>query len=178
MGDQNKPGKNDRLTRKDNSKNDVFDILRDTKTGRVLLGNFSCHVSAKVEFLPYPEEITLKLKAICNDGQPVGACFVNDGDTGTVYFDPTLERGLLAIYFAHELTHALDKNLWSASAKTHIYQSETLAFKNQNEFQKELNQLYPEFSNYLLETYPNAKTLHQEMTEIDIGELYGYSKAA
>lgn len=166
------------LLRRDNSKNDIFDILRETKTGRVLLGNFACHLYDKVEFKAFPDEIRDKLRAVCTDGQPIGACFVNDGETGTVYFDPTLERGLLAIYFAHELTHALDERLWKSNAKEFILDSEARAYQTQNEFQKELDTAFKDFFKYLRDTYPNAKTIHEEMNRDQIEELYGFAKAA
>ena len=112
----------------------------------------------------------------------MGACFINDGEIGTIYTDLTSPLGVVAPFLFHELIHALDEGVWEAArrplareAKDQVMlMAETRAFEAQHQFVAELGDRFPDYRTFLAKHYPKAKILHERMTSVDVADLYGF----
>jgi hypothetical protein len=170
------------LTRRYTNLNQIFFILEKTKTGQSLLKEYKLNFEKKIFFKFYPEHILSKLKKILDFGQALGACFVNDGVKGQIYFNPDCEIGVLSILMIHELTHALDIKLWSDDVRSEskkdliLFESELKAYRNQFNFMKELFNLCPMFLEYLKNQYPNSPMLFEETNKNQIKKLYKFEQ--
>lgn len=136
--------------------------------------------SGKLTIEPFPEAITQKLHSIREKTEPLGALFVTDGETGTIYFHPQSELGVLAPLLFHEMIHCLDETLWvAARTLLHIAErnkillaSELRAYSAHYEFLQALMQIYPALSEFLNHAYPHSTLLHHRFARHEIARLY------
>jgi len=109
----------------------------------------------------------------------VGAAFINDGEQGVIYFDPTSPVGVLAPFLLHELVHACDERLWKKKPSQKVLiEAETDAFSTQRRYVEELTEADPEFGKFLKSRFPKARILHERLTRGDVVELYGLDESA
>ncbi len=164
----------------------ILDFISQTHTGRALAAKLEPHLkSQRVQIATYPEEIRKKLAATRTADQPAGACFIHDGETGTIYYDSNSDLATVSVFLVHEITHALDENLWNASREDNNstsstslaraqFESECQAFRAQHEYLAELGRTNPEVITFLQNKYPAAKILHELMDENKIIAHYGF----
>lgn len=168
---------------------EVFKLIVRVPTGRKIYESFAPLFKAKtVEVKPYPENVLVKLKEALGEGQPVGACFMNDGESGAIYIDPTSPIGVLAPFLLHEMVHALDESLWAmargqkskrkkggtAPVDEAMLGSESKAYEAQSQFTQELRERFPEYARFLMTQFPRARILHEKLSKMDIAKLYGF----
>ncbi len=153
---------------------DVFQIIRLTKIGRVIYRDFlKEYMNKKVKICHYPVDLVNRMNTKNQfEYEPNGACFVTDGAHGTIYFDPQCESIVLAIFLIHEMSHSLDHSIWnlakirdSENKEEIILHSEWNAFKNQFKFLEELEKEAPGTKQYLKSQYPQIKILHDEFND-------------
>ncbi len=178
-----------RLQKKNANIQDVFKILLLTNTGKFIYERFlKEYLKKKIKFCHYPQETIDKLNSIKSE-EPNGACFVTDGQTGVIYFDPNCEAIILSIYFIHEMTHSLDQNLWllaqypenfnSENTNEIKIQSEYSSYRNQFRFLNELDKIIPGTTDYLEKNYPLMKILKNEFNnEHSIKDHYQFKIAS
>jgi hypothetical protein len=138
--------------------------------------------SKRVKLQAYPVPLLNRLRAVLGEGQPVGACFVNDGETGTIHYDPNAPLGVLAPFLVHEMAHAADESLWRAARFPQTRQArdelmleaETRAFELQHQFVQELRAADPEFSMFLESQQDRIRILTERLGREDIADLYGF----
>lgn len=159
---------------------EVFELLSHVPTGQRILEAFlPLHQKGKVTFLPYPDSIRAQLAEISGPGQPLGACFENDGITGRIAYDPQAPLGILAPYLLHEMVHATEPSLWSDVArhpearKGVVLRAEIKAFETQFQLIVELRERFPTYELFLQRHFPQARLLHQKIEQELIAELYG-----
>lgn len=162
---------------------EILKLIARSASGREALERFLPLLRrGKVRLAPYPPEVIAQLKEYLGPGQPVGACFVNDGETGTIHFDGGGPLGVLAPFILHEIIHCLDTAVWEI-AKTGVRSSrrdkvllhaETRAFEAQHRFVQELSQRFPEFESFLESQQARVKILVERLTSEDIASLYGF----
>jgi hypothetical protein len=163
---------------------DILKLIARVPSGRDLLTGFlPLYKSGRVAFEPYAPELLERLRAALGPGQPVGACFVCDGQSGQIHYDPAAPIGVLAPFWVHEITHALDTSLWLMSGQRAsrtardkaMLKAETRAFEAQHRFVQELREADPAFGQFLVGEQARVRVLHERLTEQDIAELYGLS---
>lgn len=164
------------------SVHDVLKIVSMTQTGRQLLERFLPLLHAnRVRVESYPLNVVEKLRSILGEGQPVGASFIHDGRSGTIYIDPTSPIGVLAPFLVHEIVHSLDTLCPSSNASdgsrrprpTHPVDAESHAFRVQYQFTQELRQRFEDYERFLKTQFPRARILHELLSEDEIATLYG-----
>lgn len=164
---------------------EILRLIARTPSGREVLTAFlPLHRSGQVRFQPYAQALLTKLRAALGEGQPVGACFVNDGITGSIHFDPDAPIGVLAPFLVHEMVHALDTSLWLAAGKRQtkkardqmMLNAETQAFAIQHRFVQELRAADSAFDVFLREQQARVRVLCEKLTQNDISELYGLAQ--
>jgi hypothetical protein len=154
----------------------VLKLIARTASGRVLLERFLPMLKrGQVKIAPYPREIVAKLRVVIPEGQPIGACFVTEGATGTIFIDYDSPIGVLAPFMVHEIAHALEPKVWAgktAKSQAAMLEAEESAFQTQFKFTQELRERDPEYDTFLKTHYPKAKLLHTLLEFEDIEELY------
>lgn len=164
---------------------DVFELISQSPLGDRILRQFlPLFRSGRIRIKAYPNELLSKLKAVLGPGQPIGAAFVTDGDTGVIHYDRTSPLGVLGPFIFHEIVHSLDVRLWDSARnggstarmrnerKKLMLLTETTAFNRQHELVTELKERVPGFAAFLAEQYPRVRILHERMTESEIDEMY------
>jgi hypothetical protein len=161
---------------------EILQLITRVPAGRDVLGGFmELYRSGRVRLEPYPQALLAQLRAALGEGQPVGACFVNDGETGTIHYDPQAPIGVLGPFLVHEMVHAMDQSLWSAAriAQTRdsrdklMLEAETRAFELQYRFVQELRAADPEYGFFLENEQERVRILNERLSREDIAELYG-----
>ena len=85
----------------------------------------------------------------------IGAAYVFDGTSQTIYYDPLDDLGLLALFMAHEMMHAIDPDVPKSyfeetDAYKNLPEDEYLAIRHRNTFRIERrafdmqDRVYPE----------------------------------
>lgn len=142
----------------------VLGLLARTTTGTELLERFLPMMKrGKVRIAPYPLDVLAKLRGIIPVGQPIGACLVTEGDTGTIFLDYESPIGVLAPFLVHEISHSLEPKVWAgrtAKSQSAMLDAESAAFQIQFKFTQELRDLDSEYDRFLKTNYPKAKMLH------------------
>ncbi len=165
---------------------EVFALISQSSIGIKVLNQFEIQCKTKkVTFDPYPLNLIEKLKNTIGPDQPIGACFVTDGDQGAIHYDPTSPLGILAPFIFHEIVHSLDPALWHAARTPQtrhardraMLQAETQAFDSQHRLIGELSAYVPGYRDFMNRQYPRARILHERLTETDISDLYGFKIA-
>lgn len=160
----------------------VLQLIARVPAGREILAEFlPMYRTGRVVFEAYPPEVLARLRAVLGEGQPVGACFVCDGESGQIHFDPSAPIGVLAPFWVHEMAHAVDTSLWirtnarqTQSARNRLMLSaETRAFALQHRFVEELRGADIAYSEFLLGEQARVRVLVERLSERDIAELYG-----
>lgn len=160
----------------------ILKLIARVPAGREILAEFlPLYRSGRVVFEPYAPELLARLRAALGEGQPVGACFVNDGQSGQIHYDPQAPLGVLAPFWVHEMAHAADASLWvrsnarqSRAARDKLMLSaETRAFELQHRFVQQLRAVEPSYSEFLLGEQARVRVLHERLSELDIAEMYG-----
>ncbi len=160
----------------------ILKLIARVPSGRGVLSEFlGLYRAGKVTIEPYEPALLARLRSVVGDEQPVGACFVNDGKSGTIHYDPAAPIGVLAPFLLHEMVHALDTRLWAASNSRHtrrardrlMLAAESRAFGLQHSFVQELRTMDFEFNAFLLKQQARVRVLHEKLTDGDIAELYG-----
>lgn len=160
----------------------VLKLIARTVSGREILAEFMpLYRGGRVVFEAYEAPLLERLRAALGEGQPVGACFINDGRTGKIHYDPSSCIGVLAPFLVHEMAHAVDTSLWLASNRRQsraarnkmMLAAESRAFDLQHRFVTELRGLDPSFGEFLEREQSRVRVLVERMTERDIEELYG-----
>jgi hypothetical protein len=158
-------------------------LIARVPTGRQALSKFlNLYRSGQVRLEHYEPDLLARLRAAVGEGQPVGACFINDGVTGKIHYDPDAPLGVLAPFFVHEMVHAADASLWQASGSKQSRQArdrlmlraETLAFEIQHRFVRELRAVDGAFDSFLRQEQQRVRVLHERLTEREIADLYGF----
>lgn len=161
----------------------ILKLIARVPSGREILSRFlGLYRCGRVTLEPYEPALLARLRSALGEGQPVGACFVNDGKSGKIHYDPGAPLGVLAPFLVHEMAHALDPTLWTASncrqtrrARDKLMlQAETRAFELQHRFVQELRAADPGFSAFLVKDQARVRVLNERLTEGDIAELYGF----
>jgi hypothetical protein len=161
---------------------EILKLIARTPTGRSLLEPFlALYRSGQVRLEPYPASLVERLRAVLGEGQPIGACFVADGTTGTIHFDLEAPLGILGPFILHEIAHSLDPSLWhtARTAQTRrtrdqtMLKAETRAFEAQHRFVQELQNADPEFKKFLKSQQARVRILTERMNEKEIASLYG-----
>ena len=162
---------------------EILRLIARTPSGRAVLAPFMEHYrSGRISLQSYPAPLLESLRAVLGEGQPVGACFVNDGDTGTIYYDPSAPLGVLAPFLVHEMAHAADESLWRAARFPQtrkacdelMLEAETHAFELQHLFVQELRAADLAFSVFLESQQDRVRILTERLGREDIAELYGF----
>ncbi|OFZ79553.1 MAG: hypothetical protein A3K03_01980 [Bdellovibrionales bacterium RIFOXYD1_FULL_44_7] len=165
---------------------ELFWLISQSQLGRNTLASFLPLYRAKeISIEPFPAEIVRELEKVRLQSDPLGAVYVNDGVTATIYLDMKSEYGALAILLFHEIIHALDDNLNASGLKLLtrvqreklILQSEILAFEKQYLLANELKEEFPALRLFLNARYPKSKILNQHLRAADIVELYQLKSA-
>jgi hypothetical protein len=160
----------------------VLKLIARVPAGREILAEFMpMYRAGRVVFEPYADALLARLRAALGEGQPVGACFVCDGVSGQIHFDPTAPIGVLAPFLVHEMAHAVDTSLWvrtnarkSRVARDRIMlDAETRAFALQHRFVEELREADVAYAEFLLGEQARVRVLVERLSERDIAELYG-----
>jgi hypothetical protein len=160
----------------------IFKLIARVFSGRKVLTEFlKLYRSGRIALVPYEGELLARLREALGEGQPVGACFVNDGKTGTIHYDSSAPLGVLAPFLVHEMVHALDISLWVASNSKQtrrsrdklMLEAETRAFGLQHVFVQELRDADPLFNDFIVHEQSRVRVLHEKLTRQDISELYG-----
>lgn len=159
----------------------VLKLISRSASGRKLLEKFlPLFTSRKVRIENYPSALASQLRAALGDGQPIGACFIQDGTSGVIYLDLSSPIGVLAPFLVHEMVHCLDSNLWLAAKNPGLksvlrevqYRSELTAFESQHLFLTEMKERFPDYQTFLSEYFPKAKLLHERLSHGEISEMY------
>ncbi len=159
-------------------------FLCKSELGRRTLETFlPMYTRGLVKFAHYPAHILAQLDAVLQPGQPVGACFENDGTRGTIYYDPRAPFGVLIAYLFHEIVHAVDPSLWSDALHDlprekrgpKLLDAEARAFEKQQQLLAELKEREPTFAEFLKNHAPQARVLHERLTAPEIQALYDFS---
>lgn len=154
----------------------VLKLVARSETGRGLLERFIPMMKrGKVKIAPYPAGIVAKLRAVIPAGQPIGACLVTEGDSGTIFLDYESPIGVLAPFLVHEIVHALEPKVWAgktAKSQAALLDAESSAFQTQFKFTQELRERDPEYDAFLKTNYPKAKMLHTLLEFEDLETLY------
>ncbi|MBC7691961.1 MAG: hypothetical protein H7222_09335 [Methylotenera sp.] len=161
----------------------VLKLISRSLTGRTLLEKFlPLFTSKRVRIEGYPSHVVRQLREVLDEGQPIGACFVQDGSTGVIYLDFASPVGILAPFLVHEMVHCLDNKLWKVARKSVVsgqsvrraqYNSELEAFEKQHNFLCEMKERFPDYRLFLEKHFPKAKMLHEKLSQMDISEMYG-----
>jgi hypothetical protein len=136
------------------------------------------NVDAKIE--SYPREVHSRLKELTSPSHPLGAAFITDGKTGTLYLDLKAEMSALVPFLLHELSHSLDHSLWSAARRQLsrfqkneiIFQAEISAFRDQHRFLSELKKIYPTLADFYSQKYARVLSLQRAFEPSEIALLY------
>ncbi len=161
---------------------EIFKIIRYTNVGKKTLNDFddlNKKLDICINFKPFPSEILKKLSQSDKSINPVGAAFVTNGKSGTIYFDMNNEIGILCIQFIHEITHALDQNLWklaldgNENKENIIFNAEQAAYGVQKEFINELLYIDPDYVNSLRKRFPDSNEIHTGLLSAEIAVKYG-----
>lgn len=154
----------------------VLKLLARTAIGRALLEEFLPLLKrGQVKIEPYPAAIVEKLRAVIPEGQPIGACLVTEGGTGTIFLDYGSPIGVLAPFLVHEIVHALEPRVWNGQAsrsQTVLVDTESSAFQTQFRFTQELRDRDPAYEEFLKANFPKAKMLHALLEFEEIEALY------
>ena len=160
---------------------DLLKILQLTPTGRGLLGNFLPLLFKKeAQIMAYPPDVLKKLILCTTAGHPVGGAFTSLDGVRTVFLDPYSPLAVLAPILIHEITHALDEDLWrvhtqslpAETISTTLLQSEYKAYENQFRFLGELRSAIDGYGAYLLKHYPHVDHFHHVLTKATITRRY------
>ncbi|MGE0614524.1 MAG: hypothetical protein AB7P04_02700 [Bacteriovoracia bacterium] len=157
--------------------NAAFAWIAKCPTGRRFLEEFLRHSGQRrVDVLPFPTELSERLRALRVPGENHGAVFVTDGVTGQIYVDYANETVVLAIFLFHEIVHALDAELWKMAKRgvrceKGILEAERRAYAQQSRFIEELEQRYPELRAFI-NTHPAAAALRRHFNAAELAELY------
>ena len=158
----------------------VMKLIARSATGRALLERFLPMLKrGQVKIAPYPADIVAKLRAVIPEGQPIGACLVTESAagklTGTIFLDYTSPIGVLAPFLVHEISHALEPNVWNGKttrSQSVLLEAESNAFQTQFKFTQELRERDPAYEAFLRGHYPKAKMLHTLLEFEEIEALY------
>ncbi len=162
---------------------EVYTLISWTKIGRRALSIFRNFLdSGQVRVEPYPNELLERFYQELGPGQPVGACFVHDGETGVIHFDPNCPLGILAPFLLHEIAHVLDSDLWkiqeipkgSPLRKEGLLNAEIKAFEMQQAFIKELQEVVPSYTDFLKTDQARIRVLADHMNRKEIEDLYKF----
>ena len=161
----------------------ILKLIARVPTGRKVLAEFlTLYRSGRVTLQPYESGLLARLREALGEGQPVGACFVNDGQAGKIHYDPSAPLGVLAPFLLHEMVHALDASLWEASKSRQtrrsrdrlMLEAETRAFGLQHCFVQEMREADPLFNDFIVHEQSRVRVLHEKLTRQDISNLYGF----
>lgn len=160
--------------------NEIIHLIHKVSSGRRTLEQFSTQYRSKVKILPYPAELIQRLRHETPSGQATGSCFIQDGKTGTIYYDPNTPIGILAPFILHELTHATDPELWKAvnlpksseRRREILINTEISAFKAQHRFIQELKNEYQSYVTFIDQLKSRMPILTQPMSSEEIRKLY------
>jgi len=159
----------------------VLKLVARTASGRALLERFLPMLKrGQVKIAPYPAAIVEKLRAVIPEGQPIGACLVTEGKSGTIFLDYGSPVGVLAPFLVHEIVHALEPKIWSGEttrSQATLLDTEAHAFQTQFKFTQELRERDPAYDAFLKANYPKAKMLNTLLEFDDVEELYGRRSA-
>ncbi|MCM2324370.1 MAG: hypothetical protein NDJ90_14020 [Oligoflexia bacterium] len=165
---------------------EVFELISRSPSGYRVLERFRpLHQQGKVAIQPYPLEVVARLREAIGPDQPIGASFVNDGTTGTIYLDPASPLGILAPFLLHEMVHALDQDVWRAGVGPQspeerdetMLLAETGAFELQHTVIQELCAQVPGYREFMSAQSQRARILHEKLTSEDVVALYGFKIA-
>jgi hypothetical protein len=107
----------------------AFEIIAMTPSGQHLLAEFN----AQNEKTPYSYvELYTEVRRRMGFPTKVGAAYVFDGKSQTIYYDPQDDLGLLAVFLSHELTHAIDPDV----PKTYFEETDAWKSLKPEEFAK------------------------------------------
>ncbi len=162
---------------------DFWQILRlisRVRVGRELLEAFLPSFTAgRVRIEGYPADVLSKLREALGAGQPVGACFVTDGDRGTIYLDPHAPVGILAPFLVHEIVHALDPRVWSEAGAPRggarallSPRVEAVAFERQHAWTTQMRERDPAYDVFLRSRFAQARILNERLAGDEIASLY------
>lgn len=155
---------------------EVMKLIARSAIGRELLERFMpAYARKQIRIEGYPTEIVARLRAVIPEGQPIGACFVNEGQKGVIYLDLGSPLGVLAPFLVHEMVHALDRRIWDGStarADAEMISAEERAFETQFRFTQELKDRDAEYERFLSAQFPKAKILHELLERDAIEALY------
>lgn len=154
------------------SLDEIFKLIARAPSGRETLEKFlPLYTRQQVRIQPYPATVVSQLREAIGPDQPIGACFENDGRTGTIYYDSQSPLGVTAVFVFHEIVHALDPNVWKGAE---LLDAEVHAFERQHRLTQELKERLPEFEAFLRAHLPRARILHERLNQLTIAELYGF----
>jgi hypothetical protein len=165
------------------STEEVLKIISRSETGRKLLERFlPLFNRGKVQISHYSPAVVAQMREHLGEDQPVGACFMIDGEQGVIFIDPSSPLGVLAPFLVHEITHCLNADLWASQRRVLdrrqrdqlMLEVETQAFETQHVFINELKARFPEYEAFLKAYSPKAKILVDRLTSTDIADLYGF----
>ena len=163
----------------------VIEILTQTSVGKELWEQFLySSTTRQIDFLAFPEDLKAKLKQSSDSDTPMGAAFVTDGAVGTILYDGEACIGVLLPLVFHELIHSLDESLWKAArngfSSDHdrreiLFAAECRAYLAQFQFLEEMKRSFPEYAQFLKDSYPNVAYFHRAILPNEIAELYKIS---
>lgn len=152
----------------------VLKLVARTATGRALLERFLPRLKrGEFKIAAYPRELVAKLRAVIPADQPIGACFIAEGPTGTIFLDFQSPIGVLAPFLVHEIVHSLRPRPAGRAtlSQAALVEAEATAFQTQFKFTQELRERDPAYDVFLRTNYPKAKLLHALLEFEDLEEL-------
>ncbi len=161
----------------------VLGLIARTPIGQEWVASFlPFFQSGMIRIEPYPLDLLMRLQAALEPGQPIGACFFPQGNTGKILLDFSSPIGVLAPFLLHEIVHALDPKIWEAAASelsarerdAVLLEAETLAFEMQRLWIDQYSRQVPAYAEFLRHEYPRCRVLHERLTQTSIADLYGF----
>jgi hypothetical protein len=138
-------------------------VLARMPTGTALLKRFyPYYLAQKIKIQAYPEEIAKALSQTRSHEEFPGAACVTESDQAIIYYDRSTPLGVLAILLAHEITHALDIEIWRQAKESRmnpacIQESEKMAVQVQKLVTQEMLYFYPDFVLKLIRNFRHSK---------------------
>ena len=92
---------------------EILKTIARAPSGRKILERFlPLFHQGTVRIEAYPTAIVARMREVLEEGQPVGASFIHNGETGVIYLDLSSPLGILAPFLLHEMVHSLDPEVW------------------------------------------------------------------
>lgn len=167
----------------------AIELLALTPTGRQLIAEFNAqNEKTPFAFVQMHTELRRRMGFVTS----IGAAYVFDGTSQTIYYDPLDDLGLLALFIAHEMMHAIDPDVPKSyfeevEAYKNLPQDEYLEIRYRNTFRIERrafdmqDRVYPElmrltacYENYLEQhRRESGLKLYNPTPDSYIREAYG-----